>query len=266
MVFRLLFLSLLCVTYAFADSGSQSTVLKRIQYEIYSTDEAPIVDGKDKDTAWHSATWFPLNHVIVGENLSPDDFSGRFKMVWTAERIYLLAEIVDNVLIDTHANPLEKYWDDDALEIFIDEDNSGGNHQFNYNAFAYHIALDNQSADIGPFKSKADELSGNVFVRLFPDHIQSHWQRSLEEPNKVIWEVSMAVYDDSFEDTMPSRHKPVVLSKGKEMGFMLSYCDADSTAGREHFIGSQDIPAVNGDKNRGYIDASVFGVLTLMTK
>ena len=34
-------------------------------------------------------------------------------------------------------------------EIFIDEDNSGGNHQFNFNAFAYHIALDNQAVDIG---------------------------------------------------------------------------------------------------------------------
>ena len=191
MLFRLCLVCLLSANYSFAGdvvSDISAEVSQRTRYDIYRAEAAPIIDGKDIDAAWGAANWFPLNHLIVGDKLSADDFSGRFKMVWTAERIYLLAEIVDDVLIDTHANPLEKYWDDDALEIFIDEDNSGGDHQFNYNAFAYHIALDNQSADIGPFKSAADKKAGNVFVRLFPDHIQSRWQRSLSEPNKVLWE------------------------------------------------------------------------------
>jgi len=45
---------------------------------------------------------------------------------------------------------------------------------------------------------------------------------------------------------------------------MLAYCDNDGSPEREHFMGSHDIEAVNGDKNRGYIDASVFGDLVLV--
>ena len=47
---------------------------------------------------------------------------------------------------------------------------------------------------------------------------------------------------------------------------MLSYCDNDGSPSRESFIGSHPIEPVDGDKNRGYIDASVFGELTLIGK
>ena len=33
---------------------------------------------------------------------------------------------------------------------------------------------------------------------------------------------------------------------------------------REHFIGDVDVEPVNGDRNRGYIDASVFGTIHLL--
>lgn len=256
-----------CMSFAVSASekphGGFETHESPVQYDAFYVLNAPVIDGRDDDVAWVGAAWHPLDTLIIGPALDPNDFSGRFKIVWTSERIYLLAEIVDDVLIDSHANPLELYWDDDALEIFIDEDASGGNHQFNYNAFAYHIALDNQAADIGPFRHVSDEKLGKALVRLFPNHISSRWQRSVREPNTIIWEVSMAVFDDTFMD---DSSKPIRLKPGKKMGFMLSYCDADSTEGREHFIGSQDIPAINGNKNRGYIDASVFGVLTLNMK
>lgn len=264
-VFAILLLGCASFAASFSEksNGSLDSNKSSVHYDVFYTLNAPVIDGKDDDVAWIGAAWHPLDTLIIGSMLDPNDFSGRFKIVWTSERIYLLAEIIDDVLIDSHANPLESYWDDDALEIFIDEDGSGGDHQFNYNAFAYHIALDNQAADIGPFRDLSDEKSGKAFVRLFPNHIISRWQRSFDEPNKIIWEVGMAIFDDTFVD---NSSKPVVLKSGKEMGFMLSYCDADSIDGREHFISSQDIPVVNGNKNRGYIDASVFGLLTLKTK
>ena len=48
------------------------------------------------------------------------------------------------------------------------------------------------------------------------------------------------------------------------MGFMLAYCDNDGSPEREHFVGSHEITPVNGDKNLGFIDASVFGKITLV--
>jgi len=218
---------------------------------------APKIDGISDDTAWEKANWQQINQAIIGELPDADDFSGRYKVVWTEHKLYILAEIVDDILADRHAHPLESYWNDDTLEILIDEDHSGGDHKQSYNAFAYHIALDNQSVDISP--------SGKP--RLLNDHVQSIWKRSADDSKKIIWEVSMDIYPDTFKDQYnkgETHTKPVILEKGKKMGLMIAYCDSDNSDERESFITSYDIPAVNGDKNRAYIDASVFETVTLV--
>ena len=47
------------------------------------------------------------------------------------------------------------------------------------------------------------------------------------------------------------------------LGLLVAYCDADGPEGREHFMTDVEIAPVNGDRNRGYIDAGVFGRITL---
>ncbi len=228
--------------------------------------EAPVIDGDPGDPAWSQSGWHELKHLMLGSQPTADDFRGRYKVAWTPEYLYVLAEIVDDVLIDSHPDPLQFYWEDDALEVLIDEDASGGIHQFNYNAFAYHIALDNQVVDIAPFRTDTDRVEGNFNVRTYPRHVKAAWRRDLKEPHKLYWEVRIAVYDDSYSDpvtTSGTPAKPVVLAAGKKLGFIVAYCDADSPAGREHFMGDVEIEPVNGDRNRAYIDAGVFGELTL---
>ncbi len=240
----LLFLSL-CMSLMFSGAS--------LAYEAPRAKVAPIVDGQITDSAWASAPWEAIDQLTVGTAPSAEDFSGRFKVVWTAEKLYVLGEIVDDVLIDTHADPLKFYWEDDTFEIFIDEDHSGGEHRDSYNAFAYHIALDNQVVD----------FSTQGKPRLLNEHVQSVWKRSNEAPNKIVWEAAFDIYPDSFSDENNTA-KPVTLSSGKKMGFMVAYCDSDGMDGREHFIGSHEIEPVNGDRNRGYLDASVFDTLVLM--
>jgi len=215
------------------------------------------IDGIANEKSWQSPIWQPIDQLILGSMPSAEDFTGRFKIIWDEQQLYLLVEITDDVLFDQHADPKHLYWDDDCLEIFIDEDASGGNHQFSYNAFAYHVALDNQAVDIG--EKNAD--GSDNFV-LLNDHLTSYWRRSESAPNKVIWEVALRVYDDSFSFGAEGQNS-VALSLGKKLGFMLAYCDNDGSKEREHFIGSTDIKAVNGNKNLGYITADVFQRLTL---
>ncbi|WOH37258.1 CBM9 family sugar-binding protein [Thalassotalea fonticola] len=214
------------------------------------------IDGKATEQVWNNAQWLPIDKHIVGEYPSSDDFSGRYKLLWDEDYLYLMAEINDDVLFDQYANPTEKYWDDDSLEVFIDEDASGGMHRFSFNAFAYHVALDNQSADIGP--NKADGSSNFI---LLNDHVKSQWRRDANSPYSITWELAIKLYDDSF--TLKGTHMPVKLTKGKVIGFMLAYCDNDGSSEREHFIGSHDIKPKDGDKNLGYIDAGVFGKIKL---
>lgn len=226
-------------------------------YQAPYAEQAPTVDGLADELVWSKAKWQSVDKLTLGSMPTTEDFSARFKVAWTEQKLYLMAEIIDDVLIDTHADPLDSYWEDDTFEIFVDEDKSGGDHLNNYNAFAYHIALDNQAVDINT----------NGQPQTFNDHIESVWKRSQSQPNKVIWEVSIEIYPDTYQDTQNSDEtsvQAVTLAQGKEMGLLVAYCDSDSLSGRKHFLGSVDVPAINGDKNRAYIDASVFGDLVLI--
>ena len=182
-----------------------------------------IIDGNANEEIWKQCNWHPLNQVWLGENLTPNDFEGRYKLTWTEDALYLLAEIKDDKLIDIYKEPLTQWWDDDCLEIFIDEDNSGGEHQYNHNAFAYHIALDGNVVDMSTKKEG----------KLYNSHIES---KRRTQGNKTIWEVKISVYDDSYNDD--EKNLPIKLKANKNIGFALAYCDNDNSKLRENFIGS----------------------------
>jgi hypothetical protein len=208
--------------------------------------QAPVVDGHADDEAWQGGSWVDLKYSILGTTATPDDFNGRYKVVWTPDYLYVLAEITDDLLVDSTPDPLKNYWNDDTLEFFVDEDASGGDHHETDNAYAYHIALDNQVVDIG-----ADGRP-----TTYPTHVRAAWKRETDHPHRIYWEARIAVF---AEGSATSRR----LSENETLGFMVAYCDADSSNGRVHFFGDVEIESVNGDRNLGYLDASVFGRLTL---
>jgi hypothetical protein len=209
--------------------------------------EAPIIiDGVPDEAIWSQSDWHALDQVWLGAVLTSEDFEGRYKLAWKEDALYLLAEIKDDKLIDIYKDPLTQWWDDDCLEIFIDEDNSGGEHQYNHNAFAYHIALDGNVVDMSTKKEG----------KLYNSHIESKLKT---EGSTTIWEVKIGIYNDSYSDN--GENEPVSLMAGKNIGFALAYCDNDTSELRENFIGSLYVDGE--DKNRGWIDANIFGTLVL---
>jgi hypothetical protein len=219
----------------------------RSQYHAPQAGQTPAVDGMSNEAIWARAEWQPLEHLWLGPAYSPTDFQGRYKVAWTKTRLYILFELTDDILFDSHHDPLQQYWDDDCLEIFIDEDHSGGDHQYNHNAFAYHLSLDNRAIDIGTDEQPRD----------YSHHVESRWR---QHADRIVWEVSIDVYDDSYVDES-SDNQPVSLSAGKVLGLMVAYCDNDGSELRENFIGSESVPF--GPKDRGWIDAGLFGTLVL---
>jgi len=237
----------LLVTGALADGAVAATHSE--SRSVYNAPQATAmrVDGIADEPDWDRAAWREIRYKWLGPDYTPDDFEGRFKLVWTPERLYLLVEITDDVLFDSHRDPLVQYWDDDCLEIFVDADYSGGDHQYNHNAFAYHFSLDNRAIDIGTDRQAHD----------YSDHVQSRWR---QEGDKVIWEVSIDLYDDTYDDNAP-QNKPLSLESGQILGLMVAYCDNDGSELRENFIGSESVPT--GPKDRGWIDAGLFGQVVL---
>ena len=219
----------------------------RSEYRAPRAKRAPTVEGVAGESVWKRARWQEISHRWLGPEYSATDFRGRFKVVWTTERIYVLTELVDYILFDSHRDPLVQYWDDDCLEIFLDEDYSGGDHQYNHNAFAYHVSLDNQAIDIG-----TDQRP-----RSYSHHVQSRWQ---QRGDKVVWELAIDIYTDDYVDGS-TKNAPVKLSKGKVMGLMIAWCDNDGSELRENFVGSESAPGEK--KDRGWIDAGLFGSLVL---
>jgi hypothetical protein len=206
------------------------------------------IDGYGKEKDWDKAKWKDIKYRWLGDEYSQQDFQGRYKILWDEDKLYYLVEVVDNILSDQHADPFDLWWEDDCLELFIDEDRSKGNHQFNHNAFAYHITLDYDVVDIAPDQKP----------RLYNDHLEV---KRTSKGKLYTWEVAMKVFPDTFKDDT-KENMPVKLSEGKKMGFAVSYNDNDSTNVRENFIGSIEIEGE--DKNRGWIDAGVFGELELI--
>ena len=228
--------------------GAGTHYAQRTEYRAPRAAFVPRVDGVADDDAWQHARWQPIESRWLGPEYLPEDFQGRFKVTWTEDRIYLLVEIVDDVLIDTHRDPLVQYWDDDCLEIFLDEDHSGGEHRFNHNAFASHFSLDNRAIDLGTDERPHD----------YSHHVESSWK---QHDGKLVWEVAIDVYADDYIDGSDA-NAPVTLTPGKIIGLMVAYCDNDGSELRENFIGSEVV--LSGPKDRGYIDAGLFGTLILV--
>ncbi|WP_158638102.1 sugar-binding protein [Shewanella donghaensis] len=225
--------------------------------EVNYANQAITLDGMPDELDWQQAKWHPIDQMIIGDDVTADDFSGQYKLLWRENKLYLLTEIIDDVLFDQTADPTVLYWDDDTVEVFLDEDASGGNHQYSHNAFAYHVALDRQVADFTTQKKAA----------TFNEHITTVWSRDPINPKKMYWEMAINIFPDSYDDSLSAFDEkqvaPVTLQTNKKMGFMLAYCDNDGAKTRENFIGSHPIKPLDGDMNRGYKHADVFGSIIL---
>lgn len=208
---------------------------------------APSIDGV-VDAVWDLAPWdsIPYNYLAGTADPSPGDFSGRYKVLWDSGKVYLLVEVVDDSIGDVHPDPISNYWEDEAVEIFLDENRNGGNHQYNFKAWAYHVSTLYDVVDYG-----ADRR-----VHLYNDHIEV---RRVQAGRVSVWEMGMLVYGENYVQAGPNT--PLKLAAGKSMGFSLAYIDNDGRPTRDNFMGSVNTEGhLNND---GYIDASCFGTLEL---
>jgi len=204
--------------------------------------KGPHLDGSGKDAQWQGQPWQPINQLWLGANPTATDFAGRYKYVATRQGLYVLAVIIDDSLTDTHPDPRDHYWDDDCLELFIDPDASGADHQYNHQAFAYHLSLGGNVIDLD-IDQKPISLAKHITYR----------RRTIGHTST--WEIFIRLYAKTYVHGKAGQ-KPMVLHPGQQVGFGIAYCDNDTSAERESFLGSFPIPGP--DTNRGWRDASLF--------
>ena len=217
----------------------------------YRTKTPVTIDGQATEECWANAEWHAIDQVWIPYNatMKEGDFEGRFKVSWDENYLYVLVEIIDDSLSDDHANPLSNWWNDDCLEIFVDEDRSKGDHERNCNAFAYHISLFYDAIDLNS-SGQGVNYKNNIEVEM--DTIGD---------NTYLWEVAVKNYNATFSLSNPESSR-VYLSPGKHMGFAIAYCDNDESTSRENFIGSMVMASATA--NDMYKNADHFGLMILV--
>ncbi len=95
---------------------------------IYIPSSKPIINGILNESAWQVTTI--VNKLTSG---SAPNNTITFGALWDNNYLYVAVNVLDNNLFAGNANP----WDDDAIEFFIDANNSKGN---TYDAFDFQFA------------------------------------------------------------------------------------------------------------------------------
>lgn len=214
-------------------------------YEARKSNVPVLIDGSRRDAIWAQANWYSMNYLWMGNPVDSADYYGRFKLAWDKDYLYVLAEITDDYLNTTLKNGVDNYWKGDYVEVFIDEDKSGGNHQFNHQAFAYHVSTEGHAID----KNSAQQT---VF---FDNHVDV---QRVQKGNKYIWEMAIKLFDDQFNEK-DTANVPEKIFAQKTIGFSMAYGDNDGNNSRENFMGSKKTHGYNNDV--GYINSDVFGTL-----
>ncbi|MBN2105212.1 T9SS type A sorting domain-containing protein [bacterium] len=244
----------------------------------------PIVDGQGDDACWQDLSWQSMDQVWIpwGGTVDSEDYSGHYKVAWSSAEnvLYFLVEISDDYLVDgfipAHTADIYNF---DIIEVFIDEDNSGGYHVFDgagnvaqqygtnaENAFAYHMYCpfpEDGQVDDNLYVGDLDGTSwSDVQNPNYADHFPAFALR--RNGDTIVREFSLMVYDDTYEKGHVDAAR-VQLTEGREIGLSLAYCDNDgideNPKTRDNFFGSVWVPAVKF--NDHWIDAGDFGTVKL---
>jgi hypothetical protein len=248
-------------------------------FTAYFVENPPVIDGSGGDAAWAKAQWQNINYAWMYNNpmslsgtpgtdgtvSKTSDFSGRFKVVWTAERLYILAEIIDDIIYTPAATPTVSPEKNDCLELFIDENASGGVRTADggNNFFTYHMNFD--GINVADYIGSRNELRNSHLRYVIDKNDTTH---------TYIWETEMKVYDSSYPLNSTPDNPPVTLTDGKKMGFVAAYCDNDNNAhssnstqigNRDHFIGSMFVTGTtDNERNVAYQNSTQYAKLYLL--
>jgi len=246
----------------------------------------PVIDGNGNDACWENIPWQRIDQVWIpyGETIPDDDYKGHYKIGWSKDPncLYFLIEVYDDVFVDgfKSGGQTADIYNFDIVEVFIDEDDSGGKHVFDgtgstgqewgynaENAFSYHIYADFPENGGISTEIHVGDLDGTGWDNSQSPNYADHFPEFAltRNQNRAIWEFSLIVYDDTYEsDNVESAR--VQLKPGKEIGLSMAYCENDDPDEvpkvRDNFFGSVWVPAAA--YNDHWINADYFGTIKLV--
>ena len=89
---------------------------------LFYTEQPPTVDGQ-LDSLWASAVPYTIGKSILGKMPTQTDLSASFKALYDQDTFYLFVDIPDDLLVQ---DSVSQWWEDDAVEIYLDGNLSRG--------------------------------------------------------------------------------------------------------------------------------------------
>jgi hypothetical protein len=245
----------------------------------------PVIDGAGDDACWANVPWQTIDQVWIpyGGSIDPADYSGRYKVAWSSAQnlLYFFVEVTDDIGVDGFRfGQTADIYNFDMVEVFIDEDDSGGKHtfdgtgstgeQYGYNAenaFSYHIYGDFPPDGGVTTECYVGDIAGTGWGdRQDPDYADHFPEFALRKDGTLYTrEFSLIVYDDTYNENPPEESR-VQLAEGKLMGLSVAVCENDGATEnpktRDNFFGSVWVPAAK--YNDHWIDADDFGAARLV--
>ena len=187
-----------------------------------------------------------------------------------------------DVLIEKYAELGGNTFYNDIVEVFIDENNSGGMHIFDTettnaeNAFSYHLCpLDTPEEGVPVTQFTVSDIDGTSWGDSYSPEYFPHFDDAIlvKDGDQYYWEFSLKVYTDQYEAGSEETTRSE-LTLDKKIGLALAYCETDNMAEhkREMFLGSfpghaDKLGDADGGNLYGYNDtwqnADDYNVLTL---
>lgn len=284
--FKLFFLGFIFFPFV-SYSNTNSMLAQDDTVFIPSVIDPPVINGYADDNCWAETNWQSIDQVWIpyGETVSPSDFSGRYKVVWSEVEnlLYFVVEIDDDIISDAYVpGTTAAIYNFDMIEVFIDEDRSGNYHVFDgtandesslgmnaENAFAYHIFTKFPESGQTTTTFRVEDLAGSswgtaehpVYNDHFPEYVVSR------EGTVYTWEFSLIVYDDNYDESNIEGSR-VDLSADKIMGLSLAFNDDDepdvdpALTERDNFFGS--VAVTEAAYNDHWKNADDFGAVKLV--
>ncbi|MEE9430695.1 MAG: sugar-binding protein [Melioribacteraceae bacterium] len=279
-------ISLLAIQFLLFNNLFAFTLKQSDTLFISGINSPPTINALIDDDCWTNVKWNAIDNVWLkyGEKIDSLDFSGQYKLVWssTTNLLYFLVEVTDDIFVDGWPDSSESsYPSFDIIEVFIDQDKSGGKHTHDgtgehgikwgtnaENAFAYHLNIDLPITEDYATECVVNDIAGTSWNDSWDPDYKNHFPEIAlrEKGGKYYWEFSLKVFDDTYNHNSPDSSL-VKLKTGDIMGLTLAYCENDDLLEkpkrRDSFIGSVWVSEEAQDSS--WIDADLFGTIKLVS-
>ncbi|MFM7173945.1 MAG: glycosyl hydrolase, partial [Caldilinea sp.] len=194
---------------------------------FFATQDAPTIDG-EPDSLWAQARAQSVGRTVLGSVPAESNLSAYFKALYDTRALYLFVDITDDRLVQDSS---EDWWEDDAVELYLDGDAS--------------------------LLQEYDRIDDYQLVLRWDDDAVYVGSNSVQAPAELRWAHRQTDKGWAVEIAFPWSALGIIAQSGVHFGFDLHISDDDDDGAREHKL------AWHADRDDAWYLPSLFGLVGL---